>query len=103
VNLVKKPDQHKIVIFMEERDFANPPDMIIDNLKEIIPMSMGFEISIKLQDVKDIPIGYFAILLSFFKSMKEKKTSVTIKCGKELLYSLLDAGLGSLVYAIEEI
>lgn len=103
MNLVKKPDQHKIVIFMEERDFANPPDMIIENLKEIIPISTGYEIHLKLQDVKDIPIRYFAILLPFFKSMKEKKTSITIKCGKDLLYSLLDAGLGNLVYAIEEI
>ena len=103
MNLVKKVEQRKIVIFMEERDFSNPPDIIIENLKEIIAIATDYDIQIKMQDVKDIPVAHFAILLSFCKSMKIRKTAITIKCGKDLLYSLLDVGLGSLVYAIEEI
>lgn len=103
MNLIKKPNKHNIVVFMEERDFNHTPDIIIEHLKEIIPIAAGYEIFVKLQEVNDIPISHFAILLSFFKSMKEQKAAITVKCGKELLSSLLDAGIGNLVYSIEEI
>lgn len=103
MNLVKKPNSNNIVIFMEERDFNYPPDVMIKYLNEIIPIVTGFEVTIKLEEVNDIPISHFVILLSFFKSMKGKKTTSIIKCGKELLSGLLDAGIGNLVYSIEEI
>jgi hypothetical protein len=95
----------EVLLILFSEDLATyTMESLKNDLEEILEVVIDeFSVVLRLSGIKNISLEFLYSILSFSKSLLSIKSRLFLEVESELSIQLLDLGLGSLVYSIEEI
>jgi hypothetical protein len=95
----------EVLLILFSEDLATySMESLKNDLEEILEVVIDeFSVVLRLAGIKNISLEYLYSILSFSKSLLSIQSRLFLEVESELSIQLLDLGLGSLVYSIEEI
>lgn len=101
---IRDKNKEVLIIFFSEDLASYSMESFKQDLEEILEVVIDeFSVVLRLVGIKDLSLEFLYSILSFSKSLLSMQSKLFLEVESELSIQILDLGLGSLVYSIEEI
>jgi hypothetical protein len=101
---IRDKNKEVLIIFFSEDLASYSMESFKQDLEEILEVVIDeFSVVLRLVGIKDLSLEFLYSILSFSKSLLSMQSKLFLEVESELSIHILDLGLGSLVYSIEEI
>ena len=101
---IRDKNKEVLIIFFSEDLTSYSMESFKQDLEEILEVVIDeFSVVLRLVGIKDLSLEFLYSILSFSKSLLSMQSKLFLEVESELSIHILDLGLGSLVYSIEEI